>query len=399
MSGEIAEKLFDVQRAVQAVSPAPAVTAPAGIQPQTIGGVPAAPSTQAPSAVPPAPAGPVTLAEGWTPSSLKKIGQTDKIPAELYGVVAVDREADGNDLVVAYGKNTLFFFRVKGTEIVPFTRFAKSMQNHFLGVDAIDLDGDGSREILVTNLVEESVESFVLKRKGDVYEEAAGKIPYFLAVLHDWMGKPAVVGQYQGIDTPFQGKIVTLRWDGKGFAAGEPLPHDTNILPLSSGLPGIASARFGKEWRLVYTDAEAHLRVLDGDGKSRYKSKGQYGPPQDFFEWGPFIQLEGRRKPFHLRKEARVAPGGGENPLVLVPQGKGGILGGYDSPRLVLLQWDGGEFVEKAGTQGSGHFLSGADFLDPSRFPKGGKIVASVIEQSESLMRDKISRLLLFQVE
>jgi len=239
LSGEIAEKLFDVQGAVRAVSPAPSPAAPAPIPPVplAVGAAPSAPSPQAAPAAaasPPAPV-PTTLSGGWSPSSIKPVGGSDKILDELYGVVTVDADAEGNALVAAYGKTTLHLHRVKGTEILPGTRISRPIDHHILSVHAMDIDGDGSKEILVTDLVNETVASFVLKKKGDAYQEVAGGIRYYLAVLPDWMGKPALVGQYQGFDTPFQGKIVTLRWDGKGFAEGEKLPQDTNILPLASG--------------------------------------------------------------------------------------------------------------------------------------------------------------------
>lgn len=401
LSGEIAEKLFGVQGAIRATTPAPAAAAPAPIPaaPLAFGGVPSVPSPQASAAAPPPAPGPTTLAGGWSPSSVKNVGQSDKIIDELYGVATVDTDAEGNALVAAYGKTTLYLYRVKGTEIVPFTRISKPLGHHILGVYAMDIDGDGTREILVTDLVNETVDSFVLKKKGDAYQEAAAGIHYYLVVLPDWMGKPVLVGQYQGIDAPFQGRIVTLRWDGKGFAEGEKLPQDTNILPLSSGLPGLSSARFGQEWRLIYTDENSHLRVLDAGGKSQYKSPGQYGSTPDLFEWGPIVPLEGRRKWFPVRNAVRVAGGGGETPLVLIPEVKQGLLNTVGSTRLVLLQWERGEFVEKSGTRSSGRYLTGADFLSPDGFGKGGTIVASEVEQSGSVFKEKISRLVLFRVE
>ena len=402
LSGEIAEKLFDVQGAVRAMSPAPPPTVPAPVPvvPPAVGGVPAAPSLQAaPAVAAPSVPVPTTPAGGWSPSSIKIVGESDKILDELYGVVTVDTDAQGSTLVAAYGKTTLHLYRVKGTDVVPYTRVSKPLAHHILSVHSLDIDGDGSREILVTDLVEETVASFVLKKKGDVYQEIAGGIRYYLAVLPDWMGKPTLVGQYQGSDAPFQGRIVTLRWDGNGFAEGVKLPHDTNILPLSSGLPGLSSARFGKEWRLIYTDENSRLRVLDAGGKSQHTSSGIYGSIPDRFEWGPIIPVEGRRKWFPLRNAVRVAVGGGEDPLVLIPEVKQGMLDLTPSTRLVLLRWNRGEFVEKAGSQSSGRYLTGADFLSPDGFGKGGKIVASAVEKSGSPFSDKISRLLLYQVE
>ena len=66
---------------------------------------------------------------------------------------------------------------------------------------------------------------------------------------------------------------------------------------------------------------------------------------------------------------------------------------------MVLLQWDRREFVEKAGSQSSNRYLSGADFLSRDGFGKGGRIVASAIEKSGSAFTEKISRLILFEAE
>ncbi len=410
LAADISEKMFGVKVA-RAYAPPPvsypaAAVPPAAPAPASSG----APATTAAVAQPapapaPAPAAIDTLKSGWTPTSITKVAQTEKVFDEIFGVVAGDIDSEGNGEVIAYGTTTLYVYRVTGEEILPYTKISSPRQNHFVSVDAIDLDGDGVKEILVTNVLEEHdrVESFVLKRKGDVYEEVAEKIPYFLAVLPDWMGKPVVVGQREGIDTPFRGKIVPLRWDGKSFTAGEAFSHDTNILPLSQGLPGLSAARFGKEWRLIYTDDTSRLRILDAGGISRYKSRDLYGSGLDFFEWGDFEELDGRRPPYRVRKGARVAPGGGEFPLVLIPETKQGMLdivqGFYDSTRLVLLQWDGGEFEEQAGSKSSSHFFSGADFLSPSGLKRGDMVVASTVEQIGSVLKDKISRLLLYRLE
>jgi hypothetical protein len=409
LSGEIAEKVFGVQGAVRAVSPAPAVVAPVVVSPPapSDGGLPSpagvsSSAAQATQAVSSRPAG-TTLSAGWIPSSLKRIGESDKIPDELNGVVTLRSDAQGNGIVAAYGKTTIYLYRVEGKELLPFTRIRKPQSHHILSVDAIDLDGDGENEMLATILLEEAVRSVVYKKKGDVYEEAADGIRYYLVVLPDWKGKRTLVGQYQGVDTPFRGKIVTLRWDGSRLVPGEELPHDTTIAPLWSGALGLSSGRFGKEWRLIYTDEEAYLRVLESDGKSLYKSRTRYGAGIDYFEWGPFIEIEGRRKRIPLRMPARLAPGSGETPLVLTTEVKKGLLdlvgGSYDSTRLVLLLWEGNELIEKAGTQGTSQFLSGGDFLSRSDFSRGGRIVVSVIEKTGAVFREQVSRLLLYQAE
>ncbi len=398
LSGEIAEKLFGVQGAIRAT--APPVPAPAGTQ--AIVGAPA-PASAAQPAVPPPPAPrlPSTAAEGWVPSSLKKVGQSDKIPDELYGVVAMETTADGESEVVAWGTNVLYFHRVKGDRVLPYSRITLEKKFHILQVDAADVDGDGRMEILATCLVGERIRSLVFRKGKEAYAEAAGNIPYFLAVVADAQGRRVVVGQSQGLDLPFGGKMYRMAWDGKTLKEAEAYPANTNITPLNQGILGLSSANFDKEWRWVYTDDENHLRVVDTSGKSAFRSKETYGSGIDLFEWGPFDRTQQRRMQFFLRKAARVSEGAGGKPLLLIQEVEKGMLGvarSWDKTRLVLLQWDDGAFVEKAGTKMEGRFYSGADpLVRPLRKDCG--IIASVIEQEGSAYKDKVSRLVLLRVE
>jgi len=424
LSGEIAEKIFRVQGAIRAVSPIPVAVAPVLVAPVpdpfaaaspgvvvtaagaatagVAGGVAAGGQETTVSVASPPVGG--TLAAGWVPSSFKRIGQSDKILDELNGIVTVQAEdGEREGLVAAYGKNIIYIYRIKGEEILPYTRIRRSLGHYILSVDAFDIDGDGENEILVTDLLDESVRSFILKRKGDVYEEIAEGIRYYFAVLPDWKGKPTLVGQHQGVDTPFSGKIVALNWDGKRLVPGEEFPHNTNINPLAWGVIGLSSGKFGDDWRLIYTDHESYLRILGSDGKPIYKSSARHGAGLGFFEWGPYIHIDGRRKWFPVRVPARLAPGSGQAPLVLTTEMTKGILdlvgGAYDSTRLVMLLWEGGEFAEKAGSQSTSQFFSGADFLSRSDFRSGSRIIVSVIEQRGVFFKEQASRLLLYRVE
>ena len=70
----------------------------------------------------------------------------------------------------------------------------------------------------------------------------------------------------------------------------------------------------------------------------------------------------------------------------------------WEKTRLVLLQWEEGNFIEKAGTKPDDRFYSGVDFLSPP-LRRGGGIVASLIEQEGAAYKDKVSRLILYRAE
>jgi hypothetical protein len=331
---------------------------------------------------------------------MKRVSRSDKIPDELYGVVTGDVDAEGNGEVLAFGRKIIYIYRVKGKELLPYTRITRGLPGHILNVEAVDLDGDGKKEILVSGLEGEYLESTVLKRKGDVYEPAAGRIPYFLAVLPDWQGKPAVVGQRLGSDTPFEGRLLTMSWTGKTFAEGAPLPADTRIAPLSSGIPGLSSARLGREWRLIYTDQDSYLRVLDASGKTEYRTGGKYGAATDDFEYGLYLPRVGKsRSP--VKKAVRVSAGADGSAVFVIPKTRPGIVtvtSLQESRTIALLQWRDGELVEKANTEEGDYAYSGTDFFLPPPLRKGGRVIASAVEKS-GVITGTASRLILFSIE
>jgi len=408
LSGEIAEKLFGVQGAIRATAPpAHAAAAPPPVPAPASAGAPPIAGAAVPAAVPPPAAAPqvapipTTPAEGWTPSSLKKVGQSDTIVDELYGVTALGTGAEGEMETVAWGRNILYFHRVKGTEVLPISRITKGLTFHFLHVEAADVDGDGTKELLATCLVGERIRSFVYRKGKDAYTEVAGDIPYFLAVIPDDKGNRVVVGQSPGVDLPFLGKLYRMTWDGKTLKEGAALPANTNIRPLDQGILGLSAGNFGGEWRLIYTDDESHLRVIDPTGKTAFLSKERYGAGIDLFEWGPFDRLLQKRTQVFLRKAARVSEGAGGKPLLLISEVDKGLLNlarSWDKTRLVLLQWDDGNFAERAGTKMEGRFLSGADYLSLP-LQRGGGIIASVVEKEGSVVKEKASRLVLYRAE
>jgi hypothetical protein len=332
------------------------------------------------------------------------VGHSDKIADEIYGVVAGDVDADGNGEVVTWGRNTIYVYRVKGDEILPYTRISRSIQNHFLNVETIDLDGDGRKDLVVTNLQGDHMTSFVLLRKGDGFLETPGTSRYHLVVLREWNGKDVVAGQLQGFMEAFQGKIYAMKWDGKALSEGEVLPLDTAILPVSAGgVYSLAPWASGKEARWLYLDVEGLLRVLDAGGKSAHKSKEKFGVAADEFEYGELNRMEGRYPTLPLRRSPRVVTGLKGELFVVVPEAQQGTLqkmvGVISSSKIVLLQADGSGFAERAASPKIDFFYSGVDLLSTERMRRGGRIIVSMIEQSGSAFKDRVSRLVLLRVE
>jgi hypothetical protein len=104
-----------------------------------------------------------------------------------------------------------------------------------------------------------------------------------------------------------------------------------------------------------------------------------------------------------LRRPPRAIPWGKGESLVLVTDVRKGtwdsLTGDYEAGRVVLLQWEGSGFSERASSPKSDFFYSGVDVLEPGDLGKGGRFISSVVEQRGSDFKDKASRLVLMQVE
>jgi hypothetical protein len=330
---------------------------------------------------------------------MEKVAESGKIVDELHGVVAGDVDSEGNGEVIAYGRKGIHLYRVSGSEILPKARITDGIPGQILNVEAVDLDGDGEKEIVVTGIDGEDLRSTVLKKKGETFGKVADRLPYYLVLLPDWQGKEVLAGQQQGDDSPFHGKLYAMVWDGKTLRMGEALPGDTLRAPLSSGILGLSSAGFGEEWKWIYTDTNDNLRILGAGGVPEYKTDADFGWSGDSFEWGIYLPRVGKTR-YYVRKAARVSPGPGGRPLILVPKAEQGSLNmefSSKTTRLVLLRWDGGEFIETAGTPKGDRAYSAADFLSPSGLRRGGSAIASIIEQPDGVIKGGISRLVLFR--
>ena len=123
-------------------------------------------------------------------------------------------------------------------------------------------------------------------------------------------------------------------------------------------------------------DVEEKLRVLDAEGKSIYKSKVNFGAAADAFEYGELNRLEGRYPTLSLRRPPRGVAGSKGEPLVVVTETRKGALeklvGVIESSRVVILQWDGGGFTERAASPKSDFFYSGLDLLSTEGMRRGG---------------------------
>jgi len=114
-------------------------------------------------------------------------------------------DADGNGEIVTWGRNAIYVYRLKGNEILPYTRILRGLQNHFLNVDTIDLDGTG-RKTWSSPTSRGPARLVRPPAEGGRVRRDPRHTKNHLVVLRGWNGKDVLAGQRQGFSEAFQGR-------------------------------------------------------------------------------------------------------------------------------------------------------------------------------------------------
>ncbi len=103
-----------------------------------------------------------------------------------------------------------------------------------LHLHAIDLDGDGKDELIVTlaeklivlDKKDSRLVSLILTHEGTAYAPMASQLPYYLRVIQDRSGKKVLLAQKKGEYDPFDGDIYQLQWDSGTGALSPPVIYE-----------------------------------------------------------------------------------------------------------------------------------------------------------------------------
>jgi hypothetical protein len=167
----------------------------------------------------------------------------------------------------------------------------------YVHVDVIDANGNGTAEIFVTNVSGKSgigaLASFVLEWDGSDFKRIAENIKwYFKAVRHS-NGQKTLYGQKRTSEEIFARGIYKMIWINGQYTATErlPLPFNANIFAFTIG--DVLNNQ--TEVFAVNRDGK-YASVVDGNGKTIWKSGDDYGGNGTFFEYLPSYNSGDRDK-------------------------------------------------------------------------------------------------------
>jgi hypothetical protein len=202
--------------------------------------------------------------------------KTPRFKVEIKGMALGDVDGDTNNEIVFISKNIIFIYRHVDGRFGKITEIPGETVNTYIGVDVADINDNGTSEIFVTNLTDDSrVRSFVLEWNGTEFKTVAEKENWHYRVINNSdRGGRILMGQKGGFKDIFMGGVYELEWTNGRYA-----PFDKQRLPNRLNIYGFTYGDVlgqGQE-SVLYLSRNGTLRILDGSGNEEWTSSDTYG--------------------------------------------------------------------------------------------------------------------------
>jgi TolB-like protein len=209
----------------------------------------------------------------------------------LKGVAVGDIDGDGKNEIVAMDHSQLWIYRDEGKDIKLVAEFKTPDSNEFLTLDVIDITGDKRAEICVTNLVGESLQSFILTYEDGTFRYLAKGLNWYLRVVKVPGKGEALLAQYMGTDTDYAGPLRLVKWTGKKVKMGDKLKTGkkgqlpTEVEWIYDFTSGKFTSPDAQEFLVMEeSSGKGKARLLDLTGSVPWKSADELGGSDNFID-------------------------------------------------------------------------------------------------------------------
>jgi TolB-like protein len=221
--------------------------------------------------------------------------KSQNFKAYIKGLSIGDVDGDGNQEIVFIGNTRIFIYRNVNQQFVKVAEISGEADDRYHSVDVVDVNGNGSAEIFITNLKDERnvLSSFVLEWDGSQFARIAeNQRWYFRSQELPSQGR-VLLGQRRGSVDAFVGAIHEM-----GLENGEYVPVGALSLPGEVNVFGFAvgDVQNNGSDNVVAFNSQDVIKILTAQGSTQWKSSERYGGSMDFLELQPTGRMttEGR---------------------------------------------------------------------------------------------------------
>jgi TolB-like protein len=344
------------------------------------------------------------------PIDRKGFWMSQKFPTMLRGMDVGDVNGDGLTEVVMIDSHNVMIYQYppKGNDLTLLQTITGKSYDNYLSVDVADINGNGGKEIIVTSINRDRLDSFVLEFKDGKFVEIASNLPWFLRVISDSTGTPLLLGQQRGSDVPFNSPIHEMTWSSGAYKAGRrmSIPQGLSVygLALDTLGPGASEkiiALDDFDYLNLYdktTKPLSKLDVLGGSMEKLWKSDEVFGGSNISFDTGirQGSDSEAYRKAYiNPRILTADLNKNGKKEILMVKNlsSLGRVFQGvkmFSASEIYDLEWDGLGMLENWKTKKINGYVADYQFKDIDNDGKNEIVLAMVLSVGVSLQERSV---------
>lgn len=325
---------------------------------------------------------------------------------EIKGLDIGDVDGDRKNEIVVMDYHNLYIFKYDGEKLNLFRKIEAGYQNNFLTLDVSDINRNGFSEIIVTSVIEDNLQSFIIEYEQGEFRSIIRKADWFFRALEHPKKGPILIGQKMGSDGLLSGPIYQFLWKKKAFEKGPkmPLPKDFKIFGFTIGdIQGQGKPD------IIQIDEFDYLKILSQDGKFIWKSKENFGGTTNFYETLKKKEevYRGDAPPWRVYIPGRIIindlDGDGVNEIIINRNHLSGIklfqkLKLFESGEIYNLIWDETGLTTNWKTRELNGYISDYQVKDASNSGQNELVVALVETPRSGMMEKGRSKILFFKL-
>ena len=311
------------------------------------------------------------------------------------GVAVADLDGDGLQETAVVLDNRIVVARIVEGQFTELAEVPISIRLQVLGIDALDLDGNGRDELYLSALNDYNPASLVVELVGDNYEIVISKVPWLLrAVTFPGQKDPLLLAQRKAeAEQPFIGDVFQVRRDGDKLLEGDalPLPKKLNVFNFQ---PFTGD---NNQLYYAYLTNGDYLKVVTDAGANLWESAEYFGGSETCYMARPSRRDE-MLPPLCMPQQMVLMPGG----EILVAQNDGQRMvqrfRKFKKSRLVAFGWNGFVLLENWRTASQSGYL--ADFVVADADNDGSpELVMAVKFKHKGLIDDARSAIVSYELD
>ncbi|MBM4308785.1 MAG: hypothetical protein FJ123_18825 [Deltaproteobacteria bacterium] len=271
---------------------------------------------------------------------------------EIKGLDIGDVDGDKKNEIVVMDKHNLYIFKYDGDKLSLFRKIEIGYQHNFLTLDVADVNRNGYAEIIVTSVIEDNLQSFIIEFEQGEFRTIIRKAGWYFRVLDHPKEGPVLMGQQMGSDGLFTGSIYRFIWKKNSFGKGPKMvfPKETKIFGLT-----MADIRVQGATDIITISDRGHLIVESIDGKFSWRSRERFGGTNNYYDTKKKkdpVYRPGDAPDWRVYIPGRIIvkdlDGDGSNELIINKNYSSSVLfdriRSFESGEIVNLIWDDGSF-------------------------------------------------------